>query len=494
MRLPIVPPPESRDGTVDKDALCKNLLVEQDDSIYAVLRPGLSEYASTSPSNGNGLISFNDKLLSVYGASLNEYGYAFPEVAFNEMTSIGTDFVSTYPEPTFTAIGPFAAEVGYADIVAVGSAYFTTGGTFPDSWYPFVWTSTGGAQILSVYDGVREVVLDRSGVAYFTDRNEEGDIHSIKKWTVSGGVETIANDVGTSVKTDETSLFVSGGGELLCGYNGWTYSGGVLTVITPPESSNFIRIYDVSVSGNAYVGFYQKTGVFQKGYVWTAADGFQAIPTLGGSENSGTNAAWLCSSDGSVVFGTTTDGGGATRGYVWTSSGGTVDLDAGEAYTSIALTSCSDDGSVCYGIIDVTKAFKWTQAGGMEVIFTATGTNAYVVDLVTWRNMYTGVQCSADGAIAYFSAYTNSDYLTYKYEDGVNSVVPEDYFTRPLSANTYVVLNAVAYDCSSLAGEFNRFSPRVCDGWVYGGTIVPENLRPVATLDDRVFDFAQSVL
>ncbi len=69
-RLPIAPPVESRDGTVEKDGLCKNLLVEQDETaVYAALRPALS-LLDTLSGDGNGIAEFNGTLVSVFGATL----------------------------------------------------------------------------------------------------------------------------------------------------------------------------------------------------------------------------------------------------------------------------------------------------------------------------------------------------------------------------------------------------------------------------------------
>ena len=70
MRLPLVPPIESRDGTVDKDCLCKNLLIEQDDdAILATLRPGLLSVGVTT-GDGGGVVEFNNRLISVFGDTL----------------------------------------------------------------------------------------------------------------------------------------------------------------------------------------------------------------------------------------------------------------------------------------------------------------------------------------------------------------------------------------------------------------------------------------
>lgn len=70
MRIPLAPVVDSRDGSSDKDAKAVNLLKEDDEGTALVaLRPGLvlNAYASGV---GNGLVSFNDELISVFGSTL----------------------------------------------------------------------------------------------------------------------------------------------------------------------------------------------------------------------------------------------------------------------------------------------------------------------------------------------------------------------------------------------------------------------------------------
>lgn len=70
MRLPLAVDIDSRDGTSNKDARMTNMLSENDQSsTLAVVRPGLSSLL-TATGNGNGVVSFNDVLISVYGTAL----------------------------------------------------------------------------------------------------------------------------------------------------------------------------------------------------------------------------------------------------------------------------------------------------------------------------------------------------------------------------------------------------------------------------------------
>jgi len=73
MRFGLVPDIDSRNGTANKDERLTNVLVESDEGVVlAALRPGLSTIASAS-GNGNGLVNFQQVLISVFGTTLG-YG------------------------------------------------------------------------------------------------------------------------------------------------------------------------------------------------------------------------------------------------------------------------------------------------------------------------------------------------------------------------------------------------------------------------------------
>jgi hypothetical protein len=70
VRLPLVSPIESRDGTGDQDGACFNLLVEQDEQgVFMGIRPALSRTSGNS-GNGKGIVEFNGALVSVFGTTL----------------------------------------------------------------------------------------------------------------------------------------------------------------------------------------------------------------------------------------------------------------------------------------------------------------------------------------------------------------------------------------------------------------------------------------
>jgi hypothetical protein len=143
VRLPLPAPIESRDGTVSKDGLCKNLLIEQDeDATLIALRPGLSDVTSTlSPSSGNGIVEFNNKLLSVYDATLvladidpePVVSFPTPEVLVD---SVFEEVLN--PEVYVTSVCNGATVEGYSDVKLAG--WFISN----DGPKAFTWEETTG--------------------------------------------------------------------------------------------------------------------------------------------------------------------------------------------------------------------------------------------------------------------------------------------------------------------------------------------------------------
>lgn len=147
MRLPLVTPLVSRDGTSNKDGRMTNVLAEDGGRIAAV-RPALQIATSATSGNGQGLVDFNGTLLSVYGASLKStipYG------------PVGGDFVrgSTSPTFQFTTFQPTSVEVIAVDW-ANGDCYVTADG--------FTYFSTGGFP--GTVDGLPIAMFEKSGIVY----------------------------------------------------------------------------------------------------------------------------------------------------------------------------------------------------------------------------------------------------------------------------------------------------------------------------------------
>jgi hypothetical protein len=77
MRIPLVAELDSRDGSSDKDSRFTNTIAELEEGVaMVVVRPGLSTSATLS-GNGNGLVSFNDQLIKIYGNTVYVPGGSF---------------------------------------------------------------------------------------------------------------------------------------------------------------------------------------------------------------------------------------------------------------------------------------------------------------------------------------------------------------------------------------------------------------------------------
>lgn len=71
MKLPLASLLDSRDGTANKDARQTNVLIDNEDNqTVAQVRPGLVT-ATTTTGAGNGLVSFNDKTIAIYGTTIS---------------------------------------------------------------------------------------------------------------------------------------------------------------------------------------------------------------------------------------------------------------------------------------------------------------------------------------------------------------------------------------------------------------------------------------
>lgn len=72
MRLPVIPDISSRDGSSTKNARMYNVLAEKRPSggIIAQVRPGLTSVSENGTKNGNGLVNFDGRLVSVFATDL----------------------------------------------------------------------------------------------------------------------------------------------------------------------------------------------------------------------------------------------------------------------------------------------------------------------------------------------------------------------------------------------------------------------------------------
>lgn len=103
MRLPLVASLSTKDGVSNKNARLTNTLKETTASAeFAVVRPGLSLNA-TATGVGQGLVVFNDELISVYGTTLgigaagsNATNYTITDFGIQSVVCLGGDSFGMY--------------------------------------------------------------------------------------------------------------------------------------------------------------------------------------------------------------------------------------------------------------------------------------------------------------------------------------------------------------------------------------------------------------
>lgn len=165
MKLPLVTPLKSRNGTSNKDGRLTNVLAEQKPTgeTVAQVRPGLTSIIASS-GNGNGLVSFNDTLISVYGqtaysgigesSTWGQVGLTFP---FNPLATTRVIYS-----------GNVAIVMDYSNLSQkYRSSNGTTWNTVSQAAAPFSWWFAGS----DLYTG------DSTGV-YFVKSTDYGDSFS----------------------------------------------------------------------------------------------------------------------------------------------------------------------------------------------------------------------------------------------------------------------------------------------------------------------------
>jgi len=113
----------------------------------------------------------------------------------------------------------------------------------------------------------------------------------------------------------------------------WTASGGMQDLGTLPDGTSSAA-FGVSADGNIVVGGAYNSDERNRAFRWKADEGMQNLGVLPGGNWSAANAV---SADGSIVVGSS-DAGGVYRAFRWTEAGGMEDLN-------VAYANLLDDGS-----------------------------------------------------------------------------------------------------------------------------------------------------
>jgi probable HAF family extracellular repeat protein len=380
MRLPLVAPLESRDGSSNKDSRMTNALAESEEGgTVACVRPGLTRVAQ-STGNGNGLVAFNDQLIAITGSSIGwleqsastidlDWGvegsvFALSEdgsVAVGESVDGSDNFATRWTAASGTV---FIDEVGGRDSTAtcVSSDGSVVGGDFDSGGSrAFRWTEAGG--LVDLGAGSANYMSEDGSV--ITGGFTQAFVNHTFQWTQAGGMV----DIGT-LGTDIYPLGMSDDGSAIVGYSylvggntnafRWTQAGGIANLGTLGGTTSLARA--VSSDGSVVVGHAYLVSGAENAFRWTQAGGMVGLGTLGGT----TSFANDVSADGSVVIGRADLLSGVNRAFRWTSATGMVDIGAGDY--SVAK-SCSADGNAIVGQVyneadDNLRFFSWTLNGG----------------------------------------------------------------------------------------------------------------------------------
>ncbi len=190
-----------------------------------------------------------------------------------------------------------------------------------------------------------------------------GDHSTARANAVSADGSTVVGTMGASS--------VAARGFVWTEADGVANLGGVADGDAPNE--NWFTANGISGDGTVVVGaatapLLAGASAGRHAYLWTSSGGFIDLGTLGGlvSEANG------ISSNGVVVVGAAYDGTGTALPFRWTEREGMSDLGTLEGQTSGSAAAASFDGSVIVGTVQAggARAFRWTQQAGIEQLQT----------------------------------------------------------------------------------------------------------------------------
>lgn len=169
----------------------------------------------------------------------------------------------------------------------------------------------------------------------------------------------------------------------------WRWTGGATSTDLGAFNGHvFNGAADMSHDGTVVVGTSRSPYTSGFGWIWREGSGYQAIPLPSGSAVFGQTIGGITvngvSGDGQVVVGGTTTN--ISRAFRWTAAGGYENIGlpggttaAGGPWTSSTAMAASYDGSAVAVTVSgsplstTQRAALWTQAGGFQIIEPTTG-------------------------------------------------------------------------------------------------------------------------
>jgi hypothetical protein len=385
MRLPLIAPTETRDGIENKDSAMVNVLSEQSASgnICAV-RPALVlNQIVSADAKGGGLVSFNSKLLSVYGANLfvQENAYA-PELI--EDTSVQTITVSRdmryifvinlagtgvtrwdttdWTDSTiFSGYGAISS-IACSDDGRVAYAFISTGGANAltrwseddgeESIASISWVTSNG--LICSDDGMSVAVAYKTAIA-----------HKLEVYPYGAAVVVVYDSLAASPDLTSASADLS----TLCmrKVEHPTYSVEVYKNNTLLKSIADARYGVCSRDGTTVVGWYSTAN---GPFIWTEEDDVQALTMsqfYSPATSYDTVLPFFLSDNGSAVFGTAevAGGEGAYRAFARYSDSEVYDIGHESLTYNSDVLAVSSDGRT---VVVVADAFPFSSSEGKDLM------------------------------------------------------------------------------------------------------------------------------
>ena len=309
---------------------------------------------------------------------------------------------------------------------------------------------TGGNAVESY--GVM-IGMSDTGIVLFEYKDDNGDWY-YASYSLTDGFTDLGSEANISLNAISADGSTIVGGYYVTGdYTGfvWSAADGYTDIGTLGGSYSYAA--DVSDDGSAVTGWSTTSSGAYHAFYWTA-EGIVDIGTLGGNDS----AAYAISGDGSTVVGYSLVASGYGTAFRWDNVSQTIESLGTLGITYSYATLVSYDGSVVAGYSITTDnhsyTFRWTEEGGMTNIGTLGGTYTYVSAMSDDGGAIVGR--SSTTSDSYFHAYrwfVSGDGITGTMSDlgtlgGGNTSAADD-----VSADGKVVVGT-AWDSASVSHGF----------------------------------------
>lgn len=506
MRLPLIPNVESRDGITNKGGRLTNALREQNAAGEMMIsRPGLVLQEQSSGA-GYGIVSFNDELISVYGATIGVADTEVANIVFGEATSIATLAHGATELNVLMDVSAGGSVRGYADSLAVGYAYVDDG----DGGYEYRawrWTQTTKQELLPKISGLdstnyQAFLISGDGQSIFGVCEDSDDVTVAWRWK---------NDTTTRIFPDPGTTL--GGHVNNCSFDGqylvgsqddgagtreivvWDIVNGAVTVHASPTSKDALKF--VSDDGR-YVAATITSGGTVLLWVRSTAD-----PTTGTAVYVGGSTYELvgASSDCTTLLLRKDLADPNSEIYRWVKNTGDNDGTFTLIGESAIWRTASDDfeyrnnpisadGTTVvlikqHPISGDREAFRWTALTG----FVSISANDELMLVINENGS------AITGAVTDLSANDTDDMPTWNAEDDVVYYpTPTGYNVRSVEGEGFLRLPRMSRDGFTIGG--NLIDPITSDvvPFILGGREVLGRRKQISAIEEQFYDFAQSTI